>query len=978
MYPNLLLPLLILSGALIAGLIVAAIRQPVSRRLALRQLSRRRREAALAIVGSTLATAIIAGALTVGDTLNFSVKQTAYQTLGPIDERVVSPDASTGQRVWATLASFRSNPAVDGLLSADVSDGAATIDQANSPYTAEPRLLIWGVDFPWASGFGATNGSSGISGATPGTDDVVINQPLAESLDAHVGQQVRIFMFGQPHTLLLTRILPETGLAGMGLGGTTNRNAFVSPALLRTAAAEARAPLRNVILVSNTGGVETGNQYTATVTAQLRRLIADERGVLVDTPKHDVLKAAKVTGDSLGALFLMIGSFSIIAAALLLVNIFVMFADERTPQLGTLRAVGMKRGQLVGSLTMEGSAYAVASVLPGVALGLGVGWVVAQVAAQIFRSFSASGQGLSIKFAVTGTSLVNAAALGLVIGVLTILVTSVRISRLNVIAAIRDLPNTPRPRVRRLLTAVATTLAFLLAVAAVPSVASSDAVGTYLLPSLALLLLVPLLRGALGSRRAVTLVAAAILVWSLAAPLVRPRMYDSASMAVFVISGVLVAFSGVALVSQNQDVVLGPIRKLFERPGQTGLAVRLAVAYPLAKRFRTGATLVMYTLITLVIVLLVEVAAVINGSITQNVRDATAGYAMRLDFSAQSSATVLRSLREGGIDRSITEVTPLVSARALALDPGHRTTEPLEASLVGVPDGAVNSMAFNRRLAGYPTDAAIWQLVAANPRYVVMDSFFGSTGGPNGSYYGPGDRFTIIDPRSGNRETKIIAGILANSMMFYPASGDAAGRGFPVIASADAIRQEFGPEATISSAFLRLRPGTDPEALRRELQARYLPDSLVATPMAAAVRRMFAANIAFFRLMQGFLALGLAIGITGLGVVMVRAVRERRRTIGVLRALGFRSGTVERSFLIESGLVASEGVLLGSVLGVLTTWLMYQKSAMFEGVRSGFPVAWLTILVLAAVTVVASLLATFLPARRAARIRPALAVRIAD
>jgi putative ABC transport system permease protein len=141
---------------------------------------------------------------------------------------------------------------------------------------------------------------------------------------------------------------------------------------------------------------------------------------------------------------------------------------------------------------------------------------------------------------------------------------------------------------------------------------------------------------------------------------------------------------------------------------------------------------------------------------------------------------------------------------------------------------------------------------------------------------------------------------------------------------------------------------------------------------------MFAANVAFFRLMQGFLALGLAVGITGLGVVMVRAVRERRRTIGVLRALGFASRTVQRSFLMESAIVAAEGVVLGSVLGLLTTWLMYQKAAMFDGVRVRFPIEWPIVSVLVAVTVALSLAATWLPARNAARIRPAVAVRIAD
>ena len=49
------------------------------------------------------------------------------------------------------------------------------------------------------------------------------------------------------------------------------------------------------------------------------------------------------------------------------------------------------------------------------------------------------------------------------------------------------------------------------------------------------------------------------------------------------------------------------------------------------------------------------------------------------------------------------------------------------------------------------------------------------------------------------------------------------------------------------------------------------------------------ANLQFLRLMQGYLALGLLVGIAGLGVVMVRAVRERRREVGVLRSLGFAS-----------------------------------------------------------------------------------------
>ncbi|MFD0526538.1 FtsX-like permease family protein [Kitasatospora arboriphila] len=121
-------------------------------------------------------------------------------------------------------------------------------------------------------------------------------------------------------------------------------------------------------------------------------------------------------------------------------NIFVMLAEERKTQLGMLRAVGLKRAHLIGSFSIEGALYALAAALPGVAIGIAVGWGVAVAAAQIFRSWSVDGSGLDIAFAVTPTSLVNGAALGLVIALAAIVATSARISRFNVIAAVRDLP----------------------------------------------------------------------------------------------------------------------------------------------------------------------------------------------------------------------------------------------------------------------------------------------------------------------------------------------------------------------------------------------------------------------------------------------------------------------------------------------------------------------------------------------------------
>ena len=62
----------------------------------------------------------------------------------------------------------------------------------------------------------------------------------------------------------------------------------------------------------------------------------------------------------LGSLFLFIASFSIIAGIMLLVNIFVMLADERRAQLGMLRAMGMRRRRVTAGFAVEGVVYTAA------------------------------------------------------------------------------------------------------------------------------------------------------------------------------------------------------------------------------------------------------------------------------------------------------------------------------------------------------------------------------------------------------------------------------------------------------------------------------------------------------------------------------------------------------------------------------------------------------------------------------------------
>ncbi|HXY70918.1 MAG TPA: ABC transporter permease, partial [Actinomycetota bacterium] len=377
MYPNLtptLVALLVIALLVIAFL---AMRQTFLRRLALRQVSRRRREAALVILGSMLGTAIVIGSLIVGDTLNFSVKQAAYENLGPIDEMVMSTNLAQGAAVAARLASLRSNPDVDGVMYAN-GGVAAVRDGTGVGEFAEPRAAVWDLDFARAATFGGTaNGGSGLAGPAPKTGTVVLNADLASALHARVGDVLTFYPFGRQVIARVARIVPTRGLAGVPIDGIT-KDAFFTAGSLAAAARDAGLPAdvpgvgpRSFTFVSNTGGVESGAPLSEQVARAIRATLGPmaANGTSVDTIKKTVLDEAKQTGDSLGSLFLMIGTFAIIAGILLLVNIFVMLAEERKPELGMLRAVGMKRSRLVRAFIIEGSVYALFASLLGVLVG---------------------------------------------------------------------------------------------------------------------------------------------------------------------------------------------------------------------------------------------------------------------------------------------------------------------------------------------------------------------------------------------------------------------------------------------------------------------------------------------------------------------------------------------------------------------------------------------------------------------------------
>ena len=121
----------------------------------------------------------------------------------------------------------------------------------------------------------------------------------------------------------------------------------------------------------------------------------------------------------------------------------------------------------------------------------------------------------------------------------------------------------------------------------------------------------------------------------------------------------------------------------------------------------------------------------------------------------------------------------------------------------------------------------------------------------------------------------------------------------------------------------------------------------------------------------------LAVVVLGIASVLVVSVVQKQREIGILRAMGATRAQVLRLFLVQGAVVGALGSLLGLLLAVVLIWAF----TTFVRGSDGLPLFNIrlplnTALQVAWIATVCGVLAAIAPARRAAQLDPAQAIRI--
>jgi putative ABC transport system permease protein len=586
-------------------------------------------------------------------------------------------------------------------------------------------------------------------------------------------------------------------------------------------------------------------------------------------------------------------------------------------------------------------------------------------------------------------SLIVSYTLGVLLTFGVVTFSAWRVSVLNIVSAIRNLPETEGKRagVQRIpwLGLVSIVLGVFFAFGGLQSL---NATAFWSGVSLIILGFVPVLRSLGAPDRLAYSVCGLVLAAIFLAPFgtfdfILPRF--KADMSIWVVAGTMAVLGATWVVMYNSSLLLDGLMKLFGRFRLMAPVVKTAVSRPLANRFRTGMAVAMFSLVVMTLV----VMAVITGSMMDSfskIDDFAGGFDVQGNSLRVNPITDLKGTIAGsGTLRS--EQFEAVSSQSIVNLKAHQADTANEAKdfpIRGVDDVFLQraQFAFALKAADYATDRDVWDALAKNPNLAVINAnavprrtnLGFAVGLPEfqlqGFYY-EDTTFTplqveVTDAASGKTRTLTVIAVLRETVSPLTLG---------LLTSQQGQAATYGDLVVPSLHLFKLAPGVNADTTAKQLETLFLSNGMDASVLHEDMDDMLGSSLTFNYLLQGFMGLGLIVGVAALGVISARSVVERRQQIGVLRAIGFQKGMVELSFLLESSFVALLGIAVGTLLGLIIAWNVISDSASSGHMDIAFNVPWLNLVLIFGAAYAVSLLTTFLPARQASQVYPAEALR---
>ena len=1079
--------LLMITLVIMGGVIVLAASNLIFFKIGARNLPRRRSQMLLIIFALMLSTTLLTSVLATGNVLTATVQTVAISNLGNVDESVEGGHGSLATFddwiYYRLRARTRDNPDIAAIAATLVEYNLLVADETSRQVRSKvtSMAIIPGSE----QGFGGfqddSDGHIQHTIAQLGLNDVFLNHTLATLLNAHAGDTLYLYSArwpGQRYAMHVSAIVQDGGLVGQLPFLVSNISTFHQ--------IEHTPDDLNHIYVRNTNGAVASQQVQEEIEGALPGI--SPRLVHVIQVKEQGIQAAQLANSIFSRIFSLFALFALAIGLLLIFLIFVLLAAERRAEMGMARAIGVQRRHLVLMYIFEGTLYDLLASFVGLLIGVGVGAALVAFLGPILARFN-----FPLKLTFQPSTLLLAYCLGVIFTFASVAIAAWLVSRMTVVDALRNLPEADRPaltlrelcaslwqiiararltrRIRRLFVEqlpeiLISFIATFARIGLLPLIAgyillqiglsraqiTPFSLGLSLLIIGVMLLLKALLDCwlvALGrgewrkqTRRICAAVSglAIMAYWALPfdvlAVLGLPRFQGGIE--VFFVAGAMMVFGCVWAVMANADLLARPLLALCARWPGPGLTARLAAAYPLHHRFRTGLGVTMFSLVVFAMTVMAVITNAMQNTYT-NINLQTGGYDIQAVSYFQPVPDLASSLTKHGLNpQDFSEIGSSITTDVGVIQPDAPNpawhlypAQVLSGSLLQ-GDG----LQLVARAKGFTSDNAVWQALQTHPNYALIDNTAlpyrpgslinsqvydpnapspASAGAPvyppgldsyysfalNGVYQGDTNFasptiWTLNLQNAGAQNVAAALGVGTGTGVRQPLDitdlNGASVQKFTIIGVVDnSDSSHFGlyfshaafPTLQASSAlpnqqtyYLKVAPGQDKRALALQLGSAFLDSGMETTVLEDEIWSVRGPRILLSDVLLGVVGLTLLLGIAALAITGTRAVIERRQQIGMLRALGCGHRLIQGAFLCESFAVGIIGSLSGVVLGLILASNIFAVN-FFEQFHTGltFTIPWSELGLIVVVALLASLLAALLPAWQAGRVTPTEALR---
>jgi len=958
--------------AIVLGIIgLLAVRRIVFARMAMRNIVRRKKFSAIIVVGLLIATAMISAALVVGDTMDYIIKKDVYSSLGDTDIVIaLEDDAGIYQMFNQSVAYDLADVLEAGTLryidavAPAIREVTTAIEPVSNNVASSAYIYAYDPDH-------MVNELRGIDGSAITPDLItggrtVVNEDLADTLGVAVGDTLLAYpKNAAPVVLEVSAIAADEGMGGWRFQDLmfvdltyAQEIMFAAPSMI------------NVVDVSCSGTMENGYLVTDEAIEEIKDHVSESSAFTYIDVKRSGVEEAEVISDMISQIFVLMSTFTIIAGIALIVNIFVMLAEERKSEMGISRAVGMQRGDLTQTFVFEGVVYA----LIASAIGTFVGLVIAFVMVNAF-SVVIGGTGMTFELHFTWTSLGIAAAAGFLITMITVIAASWRVSRLNIVRAIRDIPEPVLAKAEKKYFISGMAALILGVVMYYGGVSSGQAVGTS--SGMALISVgAAMMAVRFAKPRLPFTIAGLWMIYYMLDPLnIEAAIFGEleGNLEMFIISGVMMVTGAVMVAIFNSDLMLNGLTRVFGR-GRNMLPVfRAAISYPMNKKFRTGLTLFIFALIMFTVIVIAMIASFQRESVDTLSEKFSGGFEI-IGFT-------LRDVPEDNLTKAIEFVNGNTSLETDAIDRVETASmatvtlsvkgenESVDRALVGFSDTMLSEGRFSlaQRAEEYESDKDAWNAILEDPSLTILDgsvvaSMFTMT--TDSWFVSIGDVVTVTATNGSSADLTVI-GIMDQILI----SGAFMTKEF-VHSHATGVTDNLLYVDTLATAGI-----TDDEILT-QLEKGLAEFGLNGIVVRDIIEEAMSMSASIMQLMEIFLGVGLIVGISGLGIITIRNIAERRQEIGVMRAIGFQRNMILNTFLLETSFVALLGIVMGVVLGLMLSYRLFDWGGFSE--ISEFVIPWGEVVLVLLIAFAVTILATLPPSRKAARLAPAEALRRID